>query len=147
MTTPNALRRRSGDPQFVALSERLENLRAKHEAGQLASIEFLKELIDLARDVAEAEDEVPPEVEQDRGKAALTELFEEVKNHETPVIVERVVNDIDDIVRQVRFDGWQQTAAGEREVKQALRRSLLRYKLHTEQDLFDRAYAYIVQYY
>ncbi|MCB0949474.1 MAG: hypothetical protein KDB44_09385, partial [Mycobacterium sp.] len=99
MTTPNALRRRSGDPQFVALSERLENLRAKHEAGQLASIEFLKELIDLARDVAEAEDEVPPEVEQDRGKAALTELFEEVKNHETPVIVERVVNDIDDIVR------------------------------------------------
>ena len=147
MTTPNALRRRSGDPQFVALSERLENLRAKHEAGQLASIEFLKELIDLARDVAEAEDEVPPEVEQDRGKAALTELFEEVKNHETPVIVERVVNDIDDIVRQVRFDGWQQTAAGEREVKQALRRSLLRYKLHTEQDLFDRAYGYIVQYY
>ncbi len=27
-----------------------------------------------ARDVAEAEDETPPEVEQDRGKAALTEL-------------------------------------------------------------------------
>ena len=97
--------------------------------------------------LASLEVEVPPEVEQDRGKAALTELFEEVKNRETPVIVERVVNDIDDIVRQVRFDGWQQTAAGEREVKQALRRSLLRYKLHTEQDLFDRAYAYIVQYY
>jgi hypothetical protein len=53
----------------------------------------------------------------------------------------------DDIVRQVRFDGWQQTAAGEREIKQALRRSLLRYKLHTDQDLLDRAYAYIVQYY
>jgi type I restriction enzyme R subunit len=141
------LRRRTGDPKFVALSERLENLRAKHEAGQLASIEFLKQLIDLARDVAEAEDETAPEVEQDRGKAALTELFEEVKNRETPVIVERVVSDIDDIVRQVRFDGWQQTAAGEREVKQALRRSLLRYKLHTDQDLFDRAYAYIVQYY
>lgn len=141
------LRRRTGDPKFVALSERLENLRAKHEAGQLASIEFLKQLIDLARDVAEAEDETPPEAELDRGKAALTELFEEVKNRETPVIVERVVSDIDDIVRQVRFDGWQQTAAGEREVKQALRRSLLRYKLHTDQDLFDRAYAYIVQYY
>ncbi|MCC5952796.1 MAG: type I restriction endonuclease subunit R, partial [Acidimicrobiia bacterium] len=141
------LRRHGNDPEFVALSERLENLRAKHEAGQLQSIEFLKHLIDLAKDVVEAEHETPPEVEQDRGKAALTELFEEVKNRETPVIVERVVNDIDDIVRQVRFDGWQQTAAGEREVKQALRRSLLRYKLHTDQDLFDRAYAYIKQYY
>jgi len=63
------------------------------------------------------------------------------------MIVERVVADIDEIVRQVRFPGWQQTEAGVREVKKALRRSLLKYKLHTEQDLFDRAYAYIVQYY
>ena len=63
------------------------------------------------------------------------------------MIVERVVADIDEIVRQVRFPGWQQTEAGEREVKKALRRSLLKYKLHTDQDLFDRAYAYIVQYY
>jgi type I restriction enzyme R subunit len=47
----------------------------------------------------------------------------------------------------VRFPGWQQTAAGEREVQKALRRSLLKYKLHTDQDLFDRAYSYIVQYY
>ena len=46
-----------------------------------------------------------------------------------------------------RFPGWQQTAAGEREVQNALRRCLLKYKLHTDQDLFDRAYAYIVQYY
>jgi type I restriction enzyme R subunit len=32
-------------------------------------------------------------------------------------------------------------------MKLALRRSLLRYELHTDQDLFDRAYGYIVQYY
>ena len=147
VTVSSRLRRRSGDPVFVALSERLENLRAKHEAGQLASLEFLKQLIDLAKDVVEAERETPQEEEEDRGKAALTELFEEVRTGETPVIVERVVADIDEIVRQVRFPGWQQTAAGEREVQKALRRSLLRYKLHTDQDLFDRAYAYIVQYY
>ena len=147
VTISGRLRRHGKDPTFIALSERLENLRAKHEAGQLASIDFLKQLIDLAKDVVEAENQAPPEVEEDRGKAALTELFEEVKNAETPVIVERVVADIDDIVRQVRFPGWQQTAAGEREVQKALRRSLLRYKLHTDQDLFDRAYGYIVQYY
>ena len=77
----------------------------------------------------------------------LTELFEGTRNESTPVIVERVVSDIDEIVRQVRFPGWQKTAAGEREVQRALRRTLLKYKLHNDQDLFDRAYGYIVQYY
>ena len=63
------------------------------------------------------------------------------------VIVERIVTDIDAIVKQVRFDGWQVTVQGEREVKQALRRALLKYKLHTDQELFDKSYSYIRQYY
>ena len=141
------LRRHGNDPKFVALSERLENLRLQHEQGVLASIDFLKSLLVLAKDVVEAERETPEAEQEDRGRAALTELFETVKNTETPVIVERVVADIDEIVRQVRFPGWQQTAAGEREVQRALRKSLLKYKLHSDQDLFDRAYGYIVQYY
>jgi len=141
------LRRHGNDPRFVALSERLENLRLKHEQGLLASLDFLTQLIELAKDVVEAERDEPELVQEDQGKAALTELFEEVKNAETPIIVERVVADIDSIVRQVRFPGWQRTDAGEREVKKALRRSLLKYKLHTEQDLFDRAYEYIEKYY
>ena len=57
------------------------------------------------------------------------------------------MSDIDEIVRYVRFHGWQHTIAGEREVKRALRRTMLKYKLHHEQELFDRAYAYIKQYY
>ncbi len=81
------------------------------------------------------------------GKAALTELFQGIKNPETPIIVERIVADIDEVVRVVRFSGWQQTIAGEREVQKALRKTLLKYKLHREQDLFDRAYAYIKEYY
>ena len=88
-----------------------------------------------------------PGGEVDRGRAALTELFESVKNAETPIVVERVVDDIDEIVRVVRFDGWQQTTAGEREVQRALRRALLKYKLHRDQDLFEKAYGYIKQYY
>ena len=55
--------------------------------------------------------------------------------------------DIDTIVRVVRFPGWQQTTAGEREVQQALRKSLLKYKLHKDQILFERAYHYIKEYY
>jgi len=80
--------------------------------------------------------------EQDRDDlplSALPELFNEVKGKNTHVIVERIVADIDSIVKQVRFDGWQTTAQGEREVKQALRRSLLKYKRHTDQDLFEKA--------
>ncbi len=62
-------------------------------------------------------------------------------------IVENVVNDIDHIVRDVRFDGWQKTNAGEREIKKALRKTLFKYKLHQEQELFSKAYQYIEQHY
>ena len=53
-------------------------------------------------------------------------------------MVERVVDDIDEIVRYVRFDGWQDTHAGEREVKMALRKTLLKYKLHQDQSCSSR---------
>jgi len=141
------LRRNIKDPKFIALSERLETLRLKHEQGLLDSLDFLKSLLDIARDLVEAEKNIPDKIDENQGKAALTELFESVRNDSTPVIVERVVGDIDEIVRKVRFPGWQQTDAGEREVKRALRKSLLKYKLHTEQDLYDQAYGYIRQYY
>ena len=36
---------------------------------------------------------------------------------------------------------------GEREVQRALRRTLLKYRLHKEQDVFDKAYGYVKQYY
>jgi type I restriction enzyme R subunit len=94
-----------------------------------------------------AERETPPAEDEDRGKAALTELFQQVKNARTPVMVERIVNDIDEIVRLVRFPGWQETSAGEREVKKALRKTLFKYQLHQEEELFEKAYGYIKQYY
>lgn len=141
------LRKHLDNPQFKALSERLDALRGRFESGLLSSVEFLKHLLELARDVLQAEKETPPEEDEDRGKAALTELFNEVRTEETPIIVERVVADIDEIVRLVRFPGWQDTLAGEREVKKALRKSLFKYKLHADQELFDKAYSYIRQYY
>jgi type I restriction enzyme R subunit len=135
------------DPRYLALSERLEALKERHERGQLYSIEFLKSLLDLATDLVQAEKETPPEEDEDRGKAALTALFEEVRNQNTPVVVERIVADIDEIVRHVRFPGWQTTSAGEREVRQALGKTLFKYKLHQDKDLFEKAYGYIREYY
>lgn len=141
------LRRHLGNPKFTALGERLEKIKERHEQGFLISLEFLKQILELAKDVVEAEKEADPEEERDRAKEALTELFTEARNSNTHIIVERVVADIDDIVKKVRFPDWQHTTQGERLVQKELRRTLLKYKLHTDQELFDRAYAYIKQYY
>jgi type I restriction enzyme R subunit len=141
------LRKHLHDPRFKALAERLEDLKRRHEEGLLLSVDFLKELLHLAKDVVATEQAAPPIEDEERGKAALTELFENAKTADTPVMVERIVSDIDEIVRQVRFDGWQSTHAGEREVKKALRKTLFKYKLHQDQDLFDKAYGYIREYY
>ena len=141
------LRKHAGNPKYKALAERLEDLKNRHEQGLLVSIDFLKELLELAKDVVRLERETPVEEEIDQGKAALTELFEEAKNGDTPVMVKRIVDDIDEIVRAIRFDGWQDTHAGEREVRIALRKTLFKYKLHQDADLFERAYGYIREYY
>lgn len=141
------LRKHTGNPKYKALAERLEDLKNRHQQGLLVSIDFLKALLELAQEVVKLERETPMEEEADRGKAALTELFEQAKNVETPVMVKRIVDDIDEIVRAVRFEGWQNTHAGEREVKIALRKTLFKYKLHQDLELFDRAYGYIREHY
>ena len=141
------LRGKAGKPKFKQLSERLDALKDRFESGQINSVEFLKQLLQIAKETLQAEKEVPPEEDEDRGKAALTELFNEIKTTDTPVVVERVVADIDEIVRLVRFPGWQGTQAGEREVKKALRKALFKYKLHADEELFEKAFSYIRQYY
>lgn len=137
----------ANEPRFKKLGEKLEELREKHEQGLITSIGFLKLLLDLAKEAVQAEQEVVPVQEVDKGVAALTELFNGVRNQSTPVIVERIVKDIDDIVKIVRFDGWQSTTAGKQEVKKALRSVVwIKYKIK-DKDVFDKAYGYIEQYY
>ena len=139
--------RHAGDPKFKKLSERLEALRDKAEKGLITSIEFVKELCKIARETVQAEKELAFELQEKTPKSALTELFLELKTEQTPAVVERIVTDIDSIVRVVSFPGWQTTSSGEREVQKSLRKALLKYKLHKDQALFDRAYGYIKEYY
>lgn len=141
------IREHSNDPKFVKLGEKLEDLRERHEQCLINSIEFLKLLLELAKEAAQAEKEVVPEEEIDRGKAALTELFKGIRNDKTPIIVERIVADIDDIVKIVRFPGWQGTTTGKNDVKKALRSVIwIKYKIK-DKEVFDKAYEYIEQYY
>lgn len=139
--------RHLNNPVFIALGQRLNALREKYADIQQASLEFLRELLELARDTVAAEkavDEVPRE---EQGRAALTELFDAVKTDETPHIVENIVNRIDEVVRAVRFDGWQATIRGDQEVRQALRKTLyVQFKIR-DNDVFEKALGYIREYY
>ena len=117
------------------------------EKGLISSIEFIKKLCEIARDTLQAEKEINSAPVQKSAKSALTELFLEMKTDQTPIIVERIVNDIDTLVKYVRFDGWQNTTVGERAVQKELRKILwVKYQIKDE-DLFNRAYEYIKEYY
>ena len=104
-------------------------------------------MLELAHDLVAAEKDVDPLTERERAEAALTELFNEAKNADTSIIVKHVVADIDALVEPARFVGWQNTTNGEREMQQALRAVLyIKYQIK-DQEVFDKAYAYIKQYY
>jgi len=130
-------------PSFKSISERLLDLQNRVEEGLINSIEFIKELCELAKETLQAE----KELQEKSPQAALTELFLEIKTDQTPIVIERIVADIDAIVRVVRFPNWQNSNSGQREIQKSLRKVLLKYKLHKDQILFDRAYEYIREYY
>jgi type I restriction enzyme R subunit len=55
------LRKHAANPIYKALAERLEDLKNRHQQGLLVSIEFLKELLELAKDVVKLDRESPAE--------------------------------------------------------------------------------------
>lgn len=60
------------------------------------------------------------------------------------LIVEKAV---DEVVRAVRFTGWQDTREGDRLVQQSLRRVLwTKFKIR-DNDVYERALGYIREYY
>ena len=104
-------------------------------------------MLELAKDVLEAEQKIETMDEQARAKAALTELFNGVKNENTPLAVEKIVEEIDEVVKQVRFPGWQSTIEGRRSVKQSIRKIVrIKYKIKDE-EVVARAYSYVEMYY
>ena len=136
-------------PVYVALSERLERLRSRQLSQASASVEFLRDILELAQQLTAVEraDEEGHlngvSILPDPNVGALTQIFREFAPPEAPVIIENVVTDIDTIVRQVRFTGWNQTQNGDRTVRREVRLTLKKYGLPTTGELFDRAYAYI----
>lgn len=139
-----------GVPKYKAFAEKLDELRRRMEENLITSMDFLRELLTLAKEVLEEEkNSTQPLDKRAKAKAALTELFESVKTPQTPIIVERVVADIDEnvvaIVRKFR-DAFKSVTA-QREIKKKLR-SILWVNYHIkDQEVFDKAYQYIEMYY
>lgn len=141
------IRKHGNDPKFVELGKKVEELRERHEMGLIASVELLKMLLQVAKDVLEAEKTTDPEEEQDKAKAALTELFQGVKNINTPAIVERLVDEIDNVVRTVRFPGWGALPNGRKLIRGKLTDIIwVKYGIK-DKELIDKAYTYVEMYY
>lgn len=142
------IRKKENDPRYVELGQRLERLRQQYESGVLSSINWLKELLEAARETVNLDNQAEghDKIVEDK-KQALTTLFKEVRTDQTPEIIAQIVEDIDSIVKATRFPGWQSTATGEREMQQVLRKTLLKYQLHKDDDLFKKAYLYIHEHY
>ncbi len=139
--------RHLSNPVFVELGKRLNALREKYADIQQSSLDFLRELLELARDTVAAEKAINEIPREEQGKAALTELFEALKTDDTPIIVDNIVSRIDEVVRGVRFEGWQSTIRGDQEVRQALRKTLyVQFKIR-DNDVFEKALGYVREYY
>lgn len=140
----------AGSKEFKKLSEKLKELQEKLRQKQIDSIQFLKDLLALAKETLETERKMEqPQDKRQQARAALTELFESIKTPKTPIVVENVVNDIDhnvvDIVR--RFSNAFKTVTGQNEVRKMLRTILwLKYKIK-DNEVFEKAYKYVEMYY
>ncbi|MFB9357821.1 type I restriction endonuclease subunit R [Actinoplanes nipponensis] len=152
------IRRRLAGPNgdhevYRTLSERLDRLRERVLTQARDSIEYLRELFTLAKDVTSAEQAEDTDGRDgldllpDPHVGALTQIFNEYAPKNTPVIIGRVVVDIDAIVKEVRYDGWSHTKNGDRLVRIAIRKVLQKYHLPASGDLFDHAHAYISEHY
>lgn len=140
--------RGSGEPVFVELGERLEKLRRDYEAGVIKAIDWLKGLLQAAKDTVQAERETGEKVvTEEDNKQALTKLFLETRPETTPKLIGDVVEQIDKIVKATRFEGWQNSNSGPREIQKALMLTLAQFGLSKDKDLFEKAYAYIEEHY
>ena len=140
-------------PVYQSLAEQIDRLRQQAIRKAEDSIEFLKQALEVARIAVQAErleaagrlDEAQPLLDPHIG--ALTQIVNEYKPEGAPVIVDDVVRDIDTIVKQVRYTGWNETQEGDRTVRIELRKVLNKYGLPLTGPLFDNAYGYVSENY
>jgi len=134
---------------YRTLAEQIERLRQQAINRVEDSIEFLKKALELAKTLVEVE-RLEAEGRLDEAEAlldpnigALTQIVNEYQPDGTSIIVKDVVRDIDAIVKQAAYSGWNESQPGDKAVRKEIRVVLKRYLLPLTGPLFDNTYAYI----
>lgn len=135
----------TGDHQvWTSLAERLDALRECAIGQAQVALDWFRDLLTAARDLKVAE-----QAEEQAGRDGLdalpsltdlhigarTQIFQEYAPEDTPVLIGRIVEQVDVIAKP----------GSVRDVRLALRKT--NNGLGNDTDLFERAYAYIEQYY
>ena len=142
------IKKHENNPAFVSLGQRLETAHERYVNRITNSVQYLKELLEIAKEVVAEEQKTsgkPTPVHDN--KLALTKIFEQQNLQAPPKLIKKIVIAIDSVVIKISFEGWQNTITGEREIKQEIIRILLRHDLHNDDELFIKIYEYIKQYY
>ena len=148
------------NPTYRSLATRLDQLRQMQLVEAADSVEFLKQLLEIAKDVVAADNEAAHKGDRvadsesaqtsllpEQRIGALTQIFNEYRPNMTPDIVENVVHEIDAVVSGARFTNWQTSREGTRLVKIGIRRALQKFGLPANNGLFERAYDYVAEHY
>ena len=144
------INRDPSNPKFIEIAEKLELLKEKYNKKLIDNTEFLKELIELARNIVEIEKEAELTRESNK-KNALTRVFEKSKIDSKEV--EKIIEELDEIVSKERFDGWQNTINGTKLIRQKLLQILYKHKLSDEElkdepgTVYYEAYLYVREHY
>ena len=141
----NRLQKHQNKKDSIELGRKLEDIKKRYNDGMLTNVQWLNELLKLAAKIVESEKKTTA-TKIDHTEA-LTRIFNKSKRKATPKEIEEIVLDIDKIVHQIRFDGWQETHSGVKIVQKNLFTILMKHNLHTDEELFDSAYDYISRHY
>ena len=121
------------------------------EKAKLLLREKGKSKADSKSDRVAAQGMVSIEIDKTNKKNALTRVFEKSKIDSKEV--EKIIEEIDEIITKERFDGWQNTINGTKLIKRKLFQILYKHKLPDEElkdepgTVFSEAYNYVVEHY
>ena len=144
-------RRLEGGGEHVAvyrsIGERLDALRQQEITRAEDSVEWLTTAFQVARDLTVAEEAEADVTIGDPRIGMLTRIFEEHRPEGETELIEQVVRQIDEIVRQTAFDGWENRDDAHKDLRKALRAVFLRYRLKPSGEPWESAWEYIVKNY
>lgn len=129
--------------KYTPIAERIDRIREMFITNAEESIRALEALFGAAADLTKLEKGADP----DDKVGNLTRIFRENTPGGQTEVIEQIVTEIDTLVRQAVFAGWESREASQKAVKKKLRGVLRKHRIPTTGEPFDSAWEYIVAHY